>query len=261
MIARLKQRTSPSAVWSRRIVQFMIPVVVIGALSHRFGLIDTPTAMTVLGIGWAGCAGAILLGAAGIHAIWKYGIEGLRSALVGILMSVPVLAIPAYFTWLLFTQPQLHDITTDTLNPPGFDEAVRLRPAGANPVAYPGLSHASLQAEAFPEIRPFRTGLSTEDAYKAALAVAEESGWRVLARIPPPDGDSPGRIEAVASTLLMGFKDDVVVRVTPDQGGSRVDIRSASRYGAHDFGANAQRARAFLFAVREALAPTAGGER
>lgn len=261
MAARLKQRTSRSALWSRRLVVFMVPVAVIAALAHRFDLIDTPTAMTVLGIAWVGCGAAIVLGMAGIVAIWRYGIEGLRGALAGIFIGVPMLIIPAYFIWLLFTQPQLRDITTDTLNPPAFDMAAGQRAANANPLAYPGIAHAALQERHFPEIRPFRTGLSTEDAYKAALGVAEEAGWRIVAQVPPPDGDSAGRIEAVATTLLMGFRDDVVIRITPDQGGSRLDIRSASRFGTHDFGANARRVRAFLFAVREALAPTAGGER
>lgn len=240
---------------------FMIPVIIIGAISHRIGLIDTPTVLAVLGVGWTGCALGLGLGLLGIMRIWSLGIEGLHYAVTGVLLAIPVLALPLYFVWLLVTEPRINDVSTDLLRPPGFDEVVRLRPPGANSTQYPGTATALLQRQAHPEIRPFRTGLGTEDTYQSVLLVAQEFGWDIVFDFAPPDGDSPGRIEAVASTLLLGFKDDVVIRVAPDEGGSRVDIRSASRYGKHDFGANAARVRDFLFALREAVAPTAGGER
>ena len=100
-----------------------------------------------------------------------------------------------------------------------------------------------------------------EDTHDAVVAVAQELGWEITDYSPPPDGNSPGSVEAVDRTLLMGYRDDVAVRVTPAGDGSRVDARSASRYGERDFGQNARRITAFLHALRENLAPTAGGER
>jgi len=55
-----------------------------------------------------------------------------------------------------------------------------------------------------------------------------------------------GRIEATATTRWFGFKDDVIVRIRPEAAGSRVDVRSVSRVGRGDLGANAARVREFL---------------
>ena len=98
------------------------------------------------------------------------------------------------------------------------------------------------------------------EAVDIALEVARDQGWRVIASQAPSKDQPLGSIEAVASTLVMAFRDDVAIRVAPDGDGARVDIRSASRYGARDFGANAARVRSFLFALRERALPTAGGE-
>ena len=75
----------------------------------------------------------------------------------------------------------------------------------------------------------------------AAAKVAEDMGWRILDR-----DDKAGHLEAVDRTLLLGFSDDVVVRVTATEDGSRVDVRSSSRVGISDLGKNAERIRAFL---------------
>jgi len=103
--------------------------------------------------------------------------------------------------------------------------------------------------------------VSLADAYDAARAVVRDQGWRIVAEHPPSEEGGPARIEAVARTLLMGFKDDVVIRLSEEAGGVRVDMRSASRYGLHDLGTNARRIQAFIFALREEITPTAGGER
>ena len=61
-----------------------------------------------------------------------------------------------------------------------------------------------------------------------------------------------GVIELVARTPIMGFRDDVVIRVAPSEDGARIDVRSASRYGTHDFGANAARIRSLLEDIDDA---------
>jgi uncharacterized protein (DUF1499 family) len=71
-------------------------------------------------------------------------------------------------------------------------------------------------------------------------------GWEIVASEP-----HEGRIEATATTLWFGFKDDVVVRITPVPGGSRIDVRSVSRVGRSDVGANAERIAAYLTWVAE----------
>jgi uncharacterized protein (DUF1499 family) len=82
-------------------------------------------------------------------------------------------------------------------------------------------------------------------AFDRAVAAAKAMGWDIVASDP-----AGGRIEATDTTFWFGFKDDVVVRVTPQPAGSRVDVRSLSRVGGGDLGANAARIRAFLAAVK-----------
>jgi uncharacterized protein (DUF1499 family) len=78
------------------------------------------------------------------------------------------------------------------------------------------------------------------------MAVITRRKWRVVVDRPPQPGRRDGQIEAVARTPIMGFRDDVSIRIRPDDDGSRIDVRSASRYGRHDFGGNASRIRSLL---------------
>ena len=81
--------------------------------------------------------------------------------------------------------------------------------------------------------------------------------------MPPPQGTAPrdGLIEAIARTPILGFRDDVAVRVRATHEGARIDVRSASRYGRHDLGANAARVRALIEDIDDVLAAPAKGEK
>jgi len=248
-------------VWSARLTRFVVPVLIVTVFSHRFDLIDTPSGLALLTVCWLGATLSLLLGLAALRTIWRMGLSGTRRALTGVVVSLPILAVPAYYIPFLVEDPRLVDITTDTANPPAFEAAAMLRPAGTNPVAYPGPSAAREQIAAYPDLQPLRVGVSLADAFDAAHAVVHDQGWRIVAERPPSEDGDPARIEAVARTLLMGFKDDVVIRLSEEAGSVRVDMRSASRYGSHDLGTNARRIQAFIFALREEITPTAGGER
>jgi uncharacterized protein (DUF1499 family) len=136
--------------------------------------------------------------------------------------------------------PFIHDISTDLEQPPEFVDVVPLRADAPNPVAHPGEETAAQQRQGYPDIRPLELDLAPEQAFDRALATAREQGWEIVAAVP-----EEGRIEATATTFWFGFKDDVVVRITPAGTGSRLDIRSKSRVGRSDVGANAARIRAF----------------
>jgi uncharacterized protein (DUF1499 family) len=138
----------------------------------------------------------------------------------------------------------INDVTTDALDPPRFDVLARLRPRGT--VEYAGLYAAELQRQAYPDIEPLSVKATPMTSYQAAMAVVERRKWRVVVDRPPQPPRRDGTIEAVARTPVMGFRDDVAIRVRPDDEGSRIDVRSASRYGRHDFGANASRIRSLL---------------
>jgi len=143
--------------------------------------------------------------------------------------------------------PQINDITTDPIDPPRFETVGRLRSRQANPIAYAGLYAAEQQKAAYPDIVPLDLDVSPQAAYDATMAVITKRRWQVI-NARAPQGGREGYIEAVARTLIMGFRDDVAIRIRaiPRRLGARVDVRSASRYGRGDFGTNARRIRALL---------------
>ena len=151
--------------------------------------------------------------------------------------------------------PPIHDISTDTQDPPSFSEdMIARRGEGTNPIDYAEKTNpaddrslAETQADAYPDIAPIVLNVSPGEAYAAALETARAMGWETT--IARPDGDV---FEATAETFWFGFKDDVVVRVRDGaDGGSVVDVRSVSRVGASDLGANASRIRDFEQRLRD----------
>lgn len=137
--------------------------------------------------------------------------------------------------------PFIHDITTDTVNPPQFVAVVPLRANASNPPEYPGEETAKQQRDGYPDIQTVMLNDEPKEALRKALKVLEDMGLEIVAVEP-----DEGRIEATATTFWFGFKDDVVIRVEPDGNGSKLDIRSKSRVGRSDVGANAARIRRFV---------------
>lgn len=137
--------------------------------------------------------------------------------------------------------PKIHDITTDTQNPPAFHAVLPLRKGAQNPPAYEGAHAARLQKKAYPDIKPFISQDSKKEMFERALAATRALGWRVAAVEP-----AEGRIEASDATFWYGFIDDIVIRITSRSGKTRLDIRSKSRVGVSDIGANARRIRGFF---------------
>ena len=138
--------------------------------------------------------------------------------------------------------PPIHDITTDFADPPQFVALQAARKDAPNGVAYGGPAIAAQQQKAYADIKPLVLKAPPAETLQRAIDAARSLGWEVIST----DAAS-GRIEATDSTWWFGFKDDVVVRVRPDAaGGSRVDVRSVSRVGQSDLGANAARVRKYL---------------
>ena len=137
--------------------------------------------------------------------------------------------------------PQIHDITTDYFDPPGFVALLAERNKSPNGSAYGGPQVAAAQQKAYPDIKSIVVKSAPASAFQKALDAARSMGWEVVS------SDAPsGRIEATDTTTWLGFKDDIVVRVKPDVPGSRIDVRSVSRVGESDLGANAKRIRGFI---------------
>ncbi len=170
------------------------------------------------------------------------GPAGRAMATLGLLVGAFMFYIPWSYYHTLGTVPRIHDITTDTQNPPDFSPAVLQARAAekGNSVAYDQKT-AVLQKQGYPDLGPVTARLPPAEAFKRALAAAQAMpGWTIVTTDP-----ADGRIEAYERTRFMGFTDDVVIRVAPDGDGSRVDVRSVSRQGTSDFGVNAKRIRAY----------------
>jgi uncharacterized protein (DUF1499 family) len=162
-------------------------------------------------------------------------------ALAGALLGLVALGVP----WSMQQQgqrvPPIHDITTDLDNPPRFVAILPLRQGASNPAEYGGPAVAARQREGYPDLGPATFVEPPARVFPAVEAAARQLGWRIVAAVP-----AEGRFEASDTTAWFGFTDDVVVRVSPRNGGSRVDVRSVSRLGRSDLGANAARIRRFL---------------
>ena len=155
-------------------------------------------------------------------------------------IALGIVAVPWQMRRAAQSVPRIHDVTTDTDNPPAF-VALRNRPGARNPVEYGGAEVAAQQRAGYPDIGPVMLPVAPPEAVARAAAAARELGWTIAAV-----DTAAGRVEATDRTRWFGFYDDVVIRVTPAEGGSRVDVRSLSRVGGSDVGANAARIRRFL---------------
>ncbi|MBB5721545.1 uncharacterized protein (DUF1499 family) [Loktanella ponticola] len=142
--------------------------------------------------------------------------------------------------------PPIHDITTDTENPPEFLVLDDTRAGASNTLVYSGDETAAMQQAAYPLIAPIISDLTAADAFTRALSIAENMGWNVVSSTP-----DALRFEATARTKIFHFADDVVVVVTPLSDGSRIDMRSVSRVGRSDQGVNAKRILAFADAFNQ----------
>ncbi len=223
-----------------------LPSLAVGIAVLALGVLLASGPGVRLGL-WPFNVGILLLSVAGllglvavILAIAGWAIPRLRRAgriklMLPLVIGVAVLSVPLSGLVRARSVPPIHDISTDTVNPPEFRE----RPG------YAGTEVAAQQRKAYPDIQALLLSVPLEAAFSRARVAAEAMGWEIVAADP-----KAGRIEAVASTFWFGFKDDVVVRIVPEGQGSRVYVRSKSRVGVSDVGTNARRIRAYLLRVQ-----------
>lgn len=236
-----------------------IVAMALAGLGSRWGWWHFRTGFTVLR--WSGYlllgAGIFTLVASLVPRRHGGGLDR-RAILVGItvaLVAFATVAIPWQWRRTARAVPAIHDITTDTENPPPFVTILERRTGAKNPAEYGGPDVAAKQRAAYPDIVPIMTALPVARAVERAADVAREMGWAVA------DVDTlAGRVEATDRTRWFGFYDDVVIRVTPAEGGSRVDVRSLSRVGGSDVGTNAARIRAFVRRFDTGSAGRANGQ-
>jgi uncharacterized protein (DUF1499 family) len=250
-----EEPTSRLALWARRLALFALAVALLAIIVVRLDFVEIVPGLATFGGAIGISVIAMLFAVAAFVVIWREGLKGLGHALLAFVIGIALITYPAYLGTMAYRLPPLADVTTDIADPPRFEAIARLRPREANPVAYPGQAAAEVQSTIYPDITPVQTASTPAELYEAALGVVIKRKWRVVDARAPQVGRREGRIEAVARTAIMGFRDDVVIRVRPIAGGARLDIRSASRYGRNDFGANAERVLGLIEDIEEAVAP------
>ncbi len=180
--------------------------------------------------------------------LWLVSIvsSGMTLAMTGLLLAGVVASLTLRWKYKLESVPYIHDITTDTENPPAFESILPLRAGSPNPAEYGGPELAKQQKVGYPDLQPGSLSGSPAATFPKALSAAREMGWEIVSSDP-----KTLRIEATDTTPWFGFKDDVVVRLSASPIGSRIDVRSVSRVGKSDIGTNARRIRAYLARVHE----------
>jgi len=260
MIEHGQKIHSRLARWSGRLALFFASLTLAGVLLHRLTSFPTPVAINVFALSAVGLAFAALLGLLSLIGIWRKGYAGASTAFLGIVLPLLFLGWPLTFVPALFKLPPINDITTDWTLAPRFEALANQRAAGTKPTAYPGEPVATMQQAGYPDLRSIALDRSTEETFELVEEAVRKLKWRVAAsEAPTPKVGRPGTIEATDQTLLLGFPDDIVIRVSGTNQRSRIDVRSASRYGEFDFGQNAARIRRFYGEVQaqvDATLPT-----
>lgn len=253
MIVRLREERSRLAGWSAWLASLAIPILIIAAVGHRAGLLDSTPTYSIIALGFSVAGLAVIAAVGAFAAIWREGRKGTGQAVRGLILALLIFVLPGIGAWQVVTAPRLVDISTDLGEPPAFVAVVRDRSSDDLPAAVPDPADAAVQREAYPDIVPRHYPVSTARVYLEAKAIVDKRGWRVLAARDPSEDDPEGTIEAVATTLLFAFRQDVAIRISPDGDGSLVDMRSAARNAAHDLGSNAARVRRFFKSLDTAL--------
>jgi uncharacterized protein (DUF1499 family) len=247
--------TTKRGTWSKRISSIAILLAALSLLGLGAAPLGWRTGLLPLRIDFEllmlAAIAAVLGGvtAAIALAVWRRRLGGLRILLLAgaFLLGAGFVLLPLRLT--MRHAPPIHDITTDTADPPAIIAALPARQAEhAATAAYGGPATAAQQRAAYPDIVPVILPLSPAKAFDLALATARGMPrWNITATDP-----ATGRIEASEASFWFGFVDDIAIRVAADGAGSRIDIRSLSRQGKGDLGVNAVRVRAYIAALRSA---------
>jgi hypothetical protein len=244
---------------SRTVATFALMATLISAALIRLKWVEVVYGLVALGASLAVGVLAIVMALIAFVQIWRSGQMGAGRALSGLLIAALIVGPPIAFAVRSIGTPLINDVTTDLTDPPVFTAAADERGLGANATVHDP-SFAAVQKDRYPELQPLLLELPPDETFALILRLADERNWRILVQQPmpqvpetagAPSGAAPvGRIEAVARSLVLGFEDDVSIRLREVDGRTRVDMRSASRYGRGDQGVNAVRVIEFLEAVR-----------
>jgi uncharacterized protein (DUF1499 family) len=249
----LEEPLSKTATASRRVAVFAVLVALAAMAAARAqGGQDTvgPLAAFAAALILAGVA--LLLASAAAVEIWNTGRRGVAPAVTGALLALALLAYPIYLALQAERLPPLSQVTTDYRKAPEYMISSRAREArGAWTPPPPNPDDEALQRAAYPTVAPISVDLEPDQAYRMSLRIVRDLGWRVVdATGPNLRGEAEAHIDATDRSLFFGFVSDIAIRIRPQGSKTQIDVRSASRVGSHDFGANARRIQKFIEAVQ-----------
>jgi uncharacterized protein (DUF1499 family) len=238
----MTERRSWTATASELLGLLAVVAVAVGAIAGHQQWVPGFIGFRIFGIGLVlGGSLCLLFGVVGLLRTRPgSGRSGRGRAVTGTLVGAALVVLLVVLAAPGRNLPAINDISTDLDNPPEFEAARDHAANRGRDLAYPGESFAAQQRQGYPDLGPLRRDASPRESYQAVLAAAEKLGWNVVAK--DPTGLT---LEAFEETSFFHFVDDVVIRVRPDpeSGGSIVDVRSKSRDGKGDLGANAARIR------------------
>ncbi len=234
---RILIRTSKWAVWARRFGALALPLAIIPVLLHRGRLITSENFVIVEAVAMGLAAIAVIAACIAFVRLWFTGDQGWARAAVAFVFGGLCLAPAAYFVWLGMSVPPSMDVSTDYANPPALVNFVESR--------FIGPDERQRVEAAYPNARPRTYPIEAPQMFEVAETLVEAQGWEIRARRTPVGPLGEGQLNAVVTTLL-GFTQEVVIRVVGSADGAKVDMRSASLYAFPDFGANGQRVESFL---------------
>ncbi len=230
--------------WVRVVFWLTLASVALAILAGpltRFGIIDFGLGIRLFGFASLAAGAGAVLSLIAVIVLARQKRPGAKWVIGSFLLGT----VTAGFMLMLLdtakSVPPIHDISTDTLNPPEFVDVLPLRADALNPPDYAGAEVAAQQKAAYPGIRTLVLTKAPGNVYDAAIDAAHTLGWEIVGSDP-----ATGRIEATDTTAWFGFKDDVVIRIAATDSGTAVDVRSKSRVGMSDIGANAARIEKFL---------------
>ena len=244
-VERVPTRWSPVALAAGAAAPVVAFLAAMAGLGSRWGFWHFSTGFLVLRWAVYGALAVLLLSVFAMYRT-RPGTprRGFIVALAACVLALVTVGIPWRASRAAADAPPIHDITTDTDNPPAFVAVAPLRANDPNPITYGGEEVARLQRAAYPDIRPAILDMPMDRAYQHALDTAERMGWDIIVADP-----ASGHIEATDRTFWFGFREDVVIRLTGLNNRTVVDVRSKSRVGSGDMGSNARRVREYLAAL------------
>jgi uncharacterized protein (DUF1499 family) len=218
--------------------------VTVGVLGARFGILSPLLGFRLFGLGALPLALlSLVLGLIGLlRTSPASGRSGRGQAFLGTGIGMALLALVVVTAAPTSNLPVINDISTDPEDPPVYRAAVREL---GEALPYPGEEFAAMQRAAYPDIVSLEIDAPPDQVFDRAREIALGLGFEIVA-----EHRDAGILEAQDVSSMFRFVDDVVVRIRPRPGGSVLDVRSRSRVGQGDLGANAERIRKLQQAMR-----------